>query len=99
METKHAPTLKPDFSHRLGYIDGATLENQLVNSVSLITGKLLAKLEMLTDAIRSDSFGDGNNYLESFTYSLIDDAEDIKSTLSAYSDAHSQQKTDTKEAA
>lgn len=94
-ESKGTQKLNPDFSHKLGYMDGATLESQLVDGISLITGKLRAKLEILTDAIRSDSFGSDDGCLESFTYSLIDDADDIKSTLSAYCDAHSQQKANT----
>ncbi len=82
------PTLKPDLSHRLCFIEDADLEIQLFDAISIINGKLKAKLEILRDAISADTFsGNKKGPLGKYVYSLMDDSYDIESILSAYEDA------------
>ena len=82
--------LKIDYSHRLCGGGGNDKTMDTINNIDLVATKLMAKLEILTDAVRSDSFDSNNEFLESYFYGLIDDVGDIQ----AISRAHSHEQTD-----
>jgi len=83
-------TLKPDFSHRLAHSndDDASIEDQLIDSIGLMTERARGVLNSLMVQFESeDATKVSTPMITSALYAVDSEIEDIRAVVNAYSDS------------
>ena len=83
-------TLKPDFSHRLAHSndDDASIEDQLIDSIGLMTERARGVLNSLMVQFESDDVSRVSTTLVAqVLYAVESEIEDIRAVVTAYCDA------------